>query len=218
MLSARSIGRRGDDGQSLLCELSLELPAGSRVVLRGATGAGKSLLLRSLALLDPVDEGEVLWEGAPVEDQDVPAFRRRVVYLAQRPALFEGTVEDNLALPYRLDGTVGSFHRQLALERLTGLGRSADLLGQDQRRLSGGEGQLVALVRALQLEPRVLLLDEPTAAMDPETERAAERELLTWLGADERRALLCVSHSAEQAARVAERTWTLEHGRIETAP
>ena len=215
MLSARSISRRGEAGERLLSGLSLELPAGGRVAVRGPTGAGKSLLLRSLALLDPLDDGEVLWDGSPVEDCDVPAFRRRVLYLAQRPALFEGSVEANLEIAYSLSGTGGRFERDRAITRLDALGRGTDFLARDQSRLSGGEAQLVALVRALQVEPQVLLLDEPTAAMDPETEGAAESAILSWLAADECRAFLWVSHSSEQAARLADQTWTLRDGRLD---
>ena len=216
MLSADAIGRRGEDGERLLSGLSLELPAGSRVAIQGPTGAGKSLLLRSLALLDPVEEGEVRWGGSPIEDCDVPEFRRRVLYLAQRPALFEGTVEDNLRIPYSLRHTEGRFDRQATVERLAILGREASFLSRRQGRLSGGEAQLVALVRALQLEPQVLLLDEPTAAMDPETESAAEGVLLAWLGGDADRSFLWVSHSSEQTERVAQERWTLRGGRLRT--
>ena len=216
MLSADAIGRRGEDGERLLSGLSLELPAGSRVAIQGPTGAGKTLLLRSLALLDPVEEGEVRWGGSPIEDCDVPEFRRRVLYLAQRPALFEGTVEDNLRIPYSLRHTEGRFDRQAAVERLAILGREASFLSRRQGRLSGGEAQLVALVRALQLEPQVLLLDEPTAAMDPETESAAEGVLLAWLGEDADRSFLWVSHSSEQTERVAQELWTLRGGRLRT--
>ena len=102
LLEASRITRRGDDGRLLLDRLDLALIAGERLVLSGPSGAGKSQLLRALALLDPLESGEVLWEGSPVADEDVPKFRSRVIYQQQAPALFEGTVEENLRRPFAL--------------------------------------------------------------------------------------------------------------------
>jgi ABC-type sugar transport system ATPase subunit len=101
LLEVRKLTRT-DGGRVLLDDVSLEVGAGERVALQGPSGSGKTLLLRSLALLDPLDQGEVLYEGEPVADDEVPGFRRRVVYLTQAPVLVEGTVADNLALPFRL--------------------------------------------------------------------------------------------------------------------
>lgn len=217
LLDARSITRRRDEGGWLLREVSLAVEGGDRVAIQGPSGSGKTLLLRALALLDPLDAGEVRLRGRAVPDVQVPAFRRQVTYLHQGPPLSEGTVEANLRLPFSLAVHHDRrFERERALELLEELGRDADFLGARIDDLSGGERQMVALVRILQLDPTVLLLDEPTAALDPATAELAESLLTTWCEG-EGRAFLWVSHDPAQARRVARRRLRLEGGALAPA-
>ena len=102
LLEARNIGRKTVDVVWLLREVSLKVKNADRWAITGPTGSGKTLFLRALCLLDDIDEGEILWNGHSIEKQDVPLFRRNVIYLHQRPVLFEGSVEDNLRLPFPL--------------------------------------------------------------------------------------------------------------------
>jgi putative ABC transport system ATP-binding protein len=176
------------------------------------------VLLRALALLVPLDEGSVRWDGREVRGEVVPDYRKRVIYLHQRPALLEGTVEDNLRHPFTLRAhRVRAFDPRLADDLLARLGREPGFLAKGSRDLSGGESQLVGLVRALQLDPAVLLLDEPTASMDPATSLAVEGLLDEWLAAQPvRRALVWVSHDADQARRMTDRRVYLRAGRLES--
>jgi putative ABC transport system ATP-binding protein len=219
-LSACQISRRvpQNDGW-LFRDLTLTLGSGQRLAIRGPSGAGKTVLLRALALLDPLDSGQVEWNDRSVRGDAVPGFRRQVVYLHQRPSLFEGSVADNLKRPYSLSANRdGRFDRDHVITLLSELDRGAEFLDKPARELSGGEGQLVALLRAIQLGPAVLLLDEPTASLDEETTRALERLVDCWFAEKPtERALVWVSHNAGQAERVASRVLQMQAGRLENA-
>lgn len=215
-LQAIDVGRRTPGADTwLLRDVSLTVAGGERVAVVGPNGAGKSLLLRALALLDPLDAGEVRWEDAPVMDADIPAFRRRVLYLAQRPALLDDTVESDLKRPFQLAVARSGYERDRVMALLEPLGRDAAFLAKPTAELSGGEAQIAAFVRALQLDPTILLLDEPTAALDSDATTALERLVDRWVeGRPRERAFVWVSHDPSQANRVAGRTVRLEQGRL----
>ncbi|SDQ53745.1 putative ABC transport system ATP-binding protein [Paraburkholderia fungorum] len=200
--------------QTLLQPTTFALRAGDRVAITGPSGSGKSVFLRALALLDPLDAGRVLWHGAPVERAAIPRYRRNVAYIRQRPALLDGTVEDNLRYPFELRTYRDvRFDRARAASLAVQAGRSANFLDQRASELSGGEAQIAALIRVLQLTPEVLLLDEPTASLDPESSQAIEGLVKAWFDADpSRHASMWVSHDPAQAARMSERHLTMRAG------
>ena len=148
----------------------------------------------------------------------IPDFRRAAIYLHQRPALLEDEdhVEAALRRPFSLKvHHHRRFDRQQILRWLDQLGRDESFLAKHTGDLSGGEIQVVALLRALQLDPAVLLLDEPTAALDPPTTAAVEGLVRHWVGnSAEGRAFVWVTHDTQQARRVAETTLHMHHGRI----
>jgi putative ABC transport system ATP-binding protein len=220
LLEARNIQRSLADGPRLLDNVSLQLRAGARLSITGASGSGKTLLLRALAVLDPVDSGQVLWQGRPVAHERVPRYRRQAVYLHQRPAMLDHHVEAALRRPFRLAAHRGRrFERERIVGWLGQLGRDGGFLAKQTRDLSGGEIQLVALLRAIQLDPAVLLLDEPTAAIDSATTQAIEQWLCRWVDEpNARRAFLWVTHDEAQAPRVAETTLHMAYGRITDRP
>jgi len=218
MLSVTNIERLDPvSGVVLLHPTSLDLRAGDHAVVMGPSGTGKSVLMRSLALLDAIDRGELRFLGEPVAGSGVPAYRCRVAYIAQRPSLFPGTVEDNLRLPFALyQHRQQRFDPNTVMPLLTAAGRPASFLAKAARDLSGGEAQLVNLLRALQLEPSILLLDEPTSALDARATSNVESLVNTWA---ERKpaqtATLWVTHDGAQARRVGNRFLRMEGGHLE---
>jgi putative ABC transport system ATP-binding protein len=217
ILEARDLGRYAAATDTwLLRDVSLDICAGERLVIVGPSGSGKTLLLRCLAYLDPLDAGTLRWKDATLTRHTVPLFRSHVVYLHQRPALVEGTVADNLQYPFSFAiHKDRRFDEQRVIGWLRSLGRQPEFLEKSSRDLSGGEAQITALLRAMQLEPAVLLLDEPTAALDQAATQAVEQCALQWCREDvQRRTVVWVSHNQEQAARMADRVITLDAGRI----
>ncbi|MDQ0623200.1 ABC transporter ATP-binding protein [Paraburkholderia graminis] len=201
-------------GQTLLQSTRFALDAGDRVAITGPSGSGKSVFLRALALLDPLDAGRIVWRGAPVARAAIPQYRRNVAYIRQRPALLDGTVEDNLRYPFELRAYRDvRFDREQAASLVAQAGRGNGFLDKLASELSGGEAQITALIRVLQLAPEVLLLDEPTASLDPESSRAIEGLVRAWFdAAPHARASIWVSHDAAQAARMSERHLTMKAG------
>jgi ABC-type multidrug transport system fused ATPase/permease subunit len=168
----------------VLTGVELDLPPGSRTALVGASGAGKTSLVRLLLGLAVPDEGEVLVDGRPLSEVDPDAWRARTAYVPERPWLLAGTVADNVRVG-RAEATdaevVRALERAHVLDVVLRLPQGLDTpLGEDGARLSGGERLRIALARAFVKDAAVLVLDEPTAQLDAGTEAevlAALREL-----------------------------------------
>ena len=209
LLCATGLGRRLGDTW-IWRGVDVQLQAGEDLAILGSTGAGKSLLLRCLAGLDVANEGRIAVSDRPLDEWQMPSYRARVVYLHQRPALWEGTVEDNLRAVFRLAAHRSrGYDRSHGLRRLAVFERDEAFLGKATAQLSGGEAEIVALIRALSVEPSLLLLDEPTASMDATATRQAEKLLKRWVCDGPNRASVWTSHNADQVRRVAGRTLTL---------
>ena len=219
LVEARRLGRRVASGDGwLLRDISLSLRSGDRIGLVGPSGAGKTVLLRALARLDPVCEGELLWRGGAIHGARVPTYRAHVIYLHQRPAFVEGSVEDNLRLPFSLMQHRGKqFDRTRLANWLGSLDRDESFLAKNVQDLSGGEAQLAGLLRALQLDPQVLLLDEPTAAIDRHTATLFEQLVAAWLAErPSERAFMWVSHDSQQTERMGSTIVRIRGGQIES--
>ena len=206
LIEAEGLAKRVDD-RWLWRELDIALAPGERLAVRGPSGSGKTLLLRALAGLEPVEEGVIRYRDRELVGAAMPSYRAQVVYLAQRPAAVAGTVEDALRLPFRFRvHRDRRFPRDEILADLATLGRDETFLHRPAERLSGGEAQLVALLRAFAIAPQVLLLDEPAASLDEEAADALEALVGEWLQADRSRAVVWTSHHAAQLERVTDRS------------
>jgi ABC-type multidrug transport system ATPase subunit len=208
-LEARRL-RKSVEGRVLLDGVDLRLDGGSITTLSGPSGGGKTTLLRILGLLASPDGGEVLLDGADVLTLTPREAHRRIALVAQAPAMFQGTVLDNVQTGPRLAG------RELpeadARALIVRAGLEPQFLGQDARALSGGEKLRVAVARALALRPEVWLLDEPTAALDVERADLLVRLLRELAAAGA--AILVVTHDARALEQLAGTHLQLAGGRL----
>lgn len=202
-----------------LHELTLDIPAGSRLAVLGANGSGKSTLLRLLDGLYFAQQGEVrafgevLSEAALAEDARHYAFRRRVGLVFQNPdvQLFNPTVFDELAFgPLQLGWPEQDIRAAIAAT-LQQFGIS-HLQQRAPHRLSGGERKRVALASVLIMQPEVLLLDEPTAALDPASQSEVLRFLLESKGNG--RTIITATHDLDSVADIADHVIVLAEGRL----
>ncbi len=187
----------GANGRDI--RVSAGVDEGCVLGVRGPSGIGKTTLLRILARLRPAEGGEVFLQGKHWTDFSSSQWRRRVHYLAQKPALFDGTVRENLQKPFELAAVKQDlrFDPGKAAELMERLFLSANMLDQDARTLSGGEASRLALVRALLVEPSILLLDEPLSALDHGAAGAVLDLMAGWLLGAPGRAMVIVSHVGE---------------------
>ena len=153
-------------GNILLHNLNLTLQSGEIIAITGPSGCGKTTLLRCIAGLADPCSGQILFEGIQPDGENLPAFRRKVVLIDQRPVLLDGTVSYNLQRPFTYKTADGPFDEARAKELLEALGVGTGRFSQNARSLSVGQQQRVCFIRALLIKPKVLLLDEPTSALD----------------------------------------------------
>ena len=189
----------------------LAIHPGEIVGLVGPNGSGKSTLLRTLAFLDPPDEGTLLFRGAPACPA-TPELRRQATLLLQEPYLLKTSIFENVAYGVRLRGEKDPVGRVRKALEAVGLDYDA-FARRPWHALSGGEAQRVALASRLALRPAVLLLDEPTASVDAFSAGAVRNAILSAVRQDGT-TLVVVSHDLLWLYEVASRTVGLRGGRV----
>jgi ABC-type cobalamin/Fe3+-siderophores transport system ATPase subunit len=194
-------------GRVVLDGVDLRVEAGGVTALVGDSGSGKTSLLRCIVGLDAVAAGDVLYDGAGIGSLNPCELRRRVALVAQSPVMLPGDVRANLL--YAQPGAD-------APAALASVGLDTALLEREAEELSGGERARVAIARALAHEPRVVLLDEPTASLHAEA--VAEVEGMVRSLASGGIAVVVVTHDRAQARRLADSELRLERGRAVPAP
>ena len=215
--------RRSYGDRTVLDVGEIALHRGEILALMGPSGSGKTTLLRLLATLERPSAGEVrfkdaTWAASPPavgpSPGDLLAWRRGLAFVSQNPVLFTGSVRDNVVLGLELRGRAGPGAEAAVTRVLDDLGLGALAL-TSCRSLSAGEAQRVAVARAFVIRPEVLLLDEPTANLDPANVGIIERALVAAAGgSDWRPAIFLVTHNLFQARRIAGRTGLLVAGRL----
>ena len=238
-LSCKNLSRQ-ISGKWIWSKINLHLAPGDKLALSGSSGSGKSLLLRTLAGLDVIESGlsgetgTINFDGISLHDWEMPEYRTKVSYIPQNPVFFDETVETNLKRAFQLKAHqhrrydqkqilawLEQFSLLTAAGNSSGVGDYSEFLQRPAKDLSGGEAQITALLRVLQLEPQVLLLDEPTASLDAVLTGRFENLLEKWQkklpdsnsdteNTKPQRAWIWVSHNPDQLQRMCRNMFPLE--------
>ena len=222
MLKAENISKSFIDRSSgksfrLLQDVSLEIAPGEAVALMGGSGSGKSTLARLLLRLLPCDAGKIYFRGTEITElsgKELAGFRRSVQFISQRPESF---LDPRKTLSYSLREALEVFSlpyaEEQALEMLDLVKLNAKLLERYPHQVSGGEIQRICLVRALLLEPELLILDEPTSMLDISVQ-AQILHLLKDIRTQKQIAYLFISHDRLISEWLCDRVVRIEQGRI----
>ncbi len=205
------------DGPDVLQDLDLHVPAGETHAVVGATGAGKSTVVRLVLRFSDPRSGRVLVDGHDVRDLAGSSLRRAIGYVSQDVFLFQGTVRENIAYG-RADATDAEVEAAARLAEAHDFivampDGYATVVGERGQKLSGGQRQRLSLARAILTDPAILVLDEATSAVDNETEAAIQRSLAKVA---EGRTAIVIAHRLS-TVRDADRIWVLEAGRVAEA-
>jgi len=199
----------------LLRQVSLDVQSGQKILIVGPTGSGKTSLLHTLNLTNPGYDGHILFHGKDLREHKPEELRGRIMEVMQEPHLEEGSVESALMLPwsYKVHSRLGkpdlSALREETVRLLQNFGLDASYLQKECGKLSGGEKQRVALVRAMQFQPEVLLLDEISSALDQSTSGIISDCLFNHYPGT----IVAISHDPLWQSRW-NRIWRLENGGV----
>jgi osmoprotectant transport system ATP-binding protein len=201
-------------GHHVLGPVSLDIASGARLAIVGPSGCGKSTLLRVVLGLVRPDAGRVAVAGEILGDDNKLAVRRRIGYVVQDGGLFPHlTAERNVTVLARHLGWDEARMRKRVDELAAMTGIDHDALGRWPLQLSGGQRQRIGVMRALLLDPDVILMDEPLGALDPITRRRLQRELAS-LFRTLKKTVLLVTHDVAEAAFLADEAVVMRGGRI----
>lgn len=195
----------------ILRDINLDVEQGEVLALIGPTGSGKTTLLRLVNLLEAPSFGCIRFKGLEVTarpESELLAPRRRMAMVFQKPVMFRASVQENVSFGLKMRGMDD---REKVLEVLEVVGLSG-YESRDASTLSGGEMQRIALARALVLEPELLLLDEPTANLDPKSVAAIDRLLQDLAG--RKTTVILATHNMRECLKLASKVAVLQAGRL----
>lgn len=205
--------RQEKESVKVLDDVSLEIPAGQITALIGPSGAGKTALLRLLNRLDDPVAGKIRYRDRPIDELPVGELRRRIGFVFQTPVVFPGTVRDNLAVAAQIARVASEEIDERITESLRLAEIDGDLADRDADRLSLGEKQRVNIARALMTGPETLLMDEPTAALDPETAETL-LQTIACLSSERGLTVIAATHRLTEAKMVCKYAVMLDAGRV----
>lgn len=215
ILEVSKLTKSFDGGSAVLNEINFSIKKGEVVVVVGPSGCGKSTFLRCLNFLEQIDSGEILLDGKKIDTsaKALPKYREKIGMVFQSYELFpHKTVLENVMLAPLLVQKRNKAEVRAEAEKLLARVGVAEKKDMYPRQLSGGQKQRVAIVRSLIMHPEVLLLDEITAALDPEMVREVLQVVLEL--AKEGMTMLIVTHEMDFAKAVADRVIFLDQGEI----
>lgn len=197
-------------GNDVLQDIDLVFEKNKITLVTGPSGSGKTTLLKILGMLISPSSGKIFYKDKPLDDYDPSQFRSNSILVGQKPYLVEGMVMDNLKMPFTLksnrDKKVSPDKFRQYLNRLD---LEDDFVQKQSKKISGGEAQRMALVRALVLEPETLLLDEPTSALDI----ASEEKVVNLLREYKRKKTIVVVTHSPTFLELSDRAVILKRGK-----
>jgi len=197
--------------KSILDIGELDIPEGKVTCITGESGSGKTTLLRLLNNLVSCDEGKIIYNGRDMTHINPVELRREVVMLPQTPVVFEGSIKDNLLIGLKFSEKPPADDTKLAeAMKMSHLDKN---LSDNAEKLSGGEKQRLTLARVILLDPRVLLLDEPSSALDEGTERIVIENVVNY-ARTAGKTLVMVTHSKEIARAFGEYLIEISRGKV----
>ncbi len=196
-------------GEKIVLDIPrLEIEEGKITGITGPNGSGKSTLVNIISGMETEFEGRVLYDGRCM-DRDI---QKNMTHVFQKPYLFRRRVYDNIAYPLRLRNYEKNHEERLIKQVIKSL-EIDNLIDKKGHRLSGGETQKVALARALVFEPKLLILDEPTSNIDPQSVKIMEKEILRFNRVS-KGTVLIITHNLDQAQRICDNIIYLSFGKV----
>lgn len=189
----------------------LYIEKGKVTSILGQSGSGKTSLIKLLNKMISKDSGEILYKNKNLEDYDPIDLRRSVLMLGQNPAIFQGNIKDNLEIGFKFQEKKPIGQKEM-IEALEKVGLKKEL-EQETDKLSGGEKQRLALARIILLDPEVLILDEPSSALDEKTADLVIKNTVNWVK-EKNKSLIMVSHSKKIAKKYSDKIIFIKDGKI----
>jgi len=196
----------------ILDHISFIAEEGDYISIVGPSGSGKTTLLKLCNHLISPTYGTILYNNKDLNEYEPTELRKKIIYCSQIPCLFPDTVMDNIKFPFQIRGLKTDMEKISKIFSMFKM--STDYLSKRVNVLSGGEKQMIALIRALLFKPEILLLDEVTSALDPENTKIVENIIVSL--SKENTAIFWVTHSPEQSRKFANKLLYIEAGKIKS--